>query len=76
MSFTGPDLGVGFKCNLWLRSAIRVLALLSEAPLDTRRAAGDSIYDYVRQVMHIPSSLVCAAPIFQETRTQHISLFT
>lgn len=48
VSFTAPDLTVGYKCNLWLRSAIRVLVLLAQAPLDTRRAAGDSIYDYTR----------------------------
>jgi hypothetical protein len=50
VSFTGRDLGVGYKCNLWLRSAIRVLVLLASAPLDTTRAAGDTIYDYVRYV--------------------------
>lgn len=42
MSFSG-DLAAGYRANLWLRSAIRVLMLLQETLLDGRRPAGDEV---------------------------------
>lgn len=42
VSFTG-DAGVGFRANLWLRSAIRVLVLEGELLLDARRPAGEEV---------------------------------
>lgn len=42
MSFTG-DLSTGYRANLWLRSAIRVLLLLAETLLDARQPAGEEV---------------------------------
>lgn len=42
VSFTG-DLSVGYRANMWLRAAIRVLQLLGETLLDPRRPAGEEV---------------------------------
>ena len=42
VSFVG-DAAVGYRANLWLRSAIRVLQLLAEAELDPRQPGGDEV---------------------------------
>lgn len=42
VSFSG-DAGVGYRANLWLRSAIRVLALQGETLLDARYPAGEEV---------------------------------
>ena len=42
MSFTG-DTSVGYRANLWLRSAIRVLRLLHETLLDGERPSGEEV---------------------------------
>lgn len=42
MSFTG-DTATGYRANLWLRSAIRVLMLLQETMLEGRRPAGEEV---------------------------------
>lgn len=51
VAFTGVDLTVGYRANLWLRSAIRVLTVLAEGDLNPRRPAGDTIYDFVRSAV-------------------------
>ncbi|GAB4823363.1 hypothetical protein N2152v2_010409 [Parachlorella kessleri] len=43
VSFVG-DASTGYRANLWLRSAIRVLQLLGVAELDPRRPGGDEVY--------------------------------
>lgn len=48
VSFTG-DLSVGYRANMWLRSAIRVLQLLGETLLDGRRPAGEEVYAAFRE---------------------------
>jgi hypothetical protein len=42
VSFTG-DTSVGYRANLWLRSAIRVLRLLHETLLDAERPSGEEV---------------------------------
>lgn len=48
MSFSGPA-SVGYRANLWLRAAIRVLQLQHETLLDARRPAGEAVYDAFRR---------------------------
>lgn len=42
VSFTG-ELATGYRANLWLRSAIRVLQLLAETVLEARQPAGEEV---------------------------------
>ena len=42
VSFTG-DVATGYRANLWLRSAIRVLMLLEETLLEGTRPAGEEV---------------------------------
>ena len=43
------DAAVGYRANLWLRSAIRVLQLLHDGiPLDTGASPGNAVYEAVR----------------------------
>lgn len=51
VQFVG-DLATGYRANLWLRSAIRVLSLLHETLLDPRRPAGE-------EVRSAPAAAVC-----------------
>lgn len=48
MSFSGPA-AVGYRANLWLRAAIRVLQLQHETLLDARQPAGEAVYDAFRE---------------------------
>lgn len=48
MSFSGPA-AVGYRANLWLRAAIRVLRLQHEMLLDARQPAGEAVYDAFRE---------------------------
>lgn len=48
VSFTGAHTSVGYRANLWLRAAIRVLTVLAEGDLNPERAAGDTIYEFIR----------------------------
>ncbi|KAK9850954.1 hypothetical protein WJX84_002687, partial [Apatococcus fuscideae] len=48
VSFRGEDISVGYSANLWLRSAIRVLMLLAEGPIDPSRPGGDELYHFFR----------------------------
>ena len=48
VSFSGPA-SVGYRANLWLRAAIRVLQLQHETLLDARRPAGEAVYDSFRE---------------------------
>ncbi|KAK9831607.1 hypothetical protein WJX74_002393 [Apatococcus lobatus] len=51
VSFRGADISVGYNANLWLRSAIRVLLLLAEGPIDPNRPGGDELYLFFRQAV-------------------------
>jgi hypothetical protein len=42
VSFVG-DAATGYRANLWLRSAIRVLQYQADAELDPRRPGGDEV---------------------------------
>lgn len=46
--FSGRSLETGYKANLWLRSAIRVLLLLHEGEIDPDIPSGDTIYEFFR----------------------------
>lgn len=48
VAFSGPA-AVGYRANLWLRAAIRVLQLQHETLLDARRPAGEAVYDAFRR---------------------------
>ncbi|PSC76859.1 DNA methylase [Micractinium conductrix] len=48
VSFTG-ELATGYRANLWLRSAIRVLQLLAETVLEARQPAGEEVYAAFRE---------------------------
>lgn len=48
VSFSGPA-AVGYRANLWLRAAIRVLRLQHETLLDARQPAGEAVYDAFRE---------------------------
>eukprot|EP00899_Mesostigma_viride_P021310 jgi/Mesvir1/29180/Mv25947-RA.2 len=56
VEFTG-DMAVGYRANLWLRSAVRVLLLLSEGPLDPSQEGGDSVYEFVKSSVDWPQLL-------------------
>eukprot|EP00897_Mesotaenium_endlicherianum_P008134 jgi/Mesen1/7349/ME000377S06561 len=47
VAFQGP-LVTGYRANLWLRCAVRVLVQLASADLNPRIAAGDSVYAFIR----------------------------
>jgi hypothetical protein len=47
VAFTG-DLAVGYRANLWLRCAVRVLVHLAEGELATWRPAGDEVYSFIK----------------------------
>lgn len=55
--FSG-DVAVMYKSNLWLRSAIRVLHLVSEIELDGSRPAGESVYAAFRAAANWPDLLM------------------
>lgn len=55
--FRGRDLAVGYRANLWLRSGIRVLRLLSRGYLDPWQPGGDEIYSLFRQAANWPELL-------------------
>ena len=44
----GRGLDTGYRACIWLRSAIRVLVLLAEGPLDCSVPAGDALYHWTR----------------------------
>jgi len=52
VNFEGDSLAPGYRANLWLRSAIRVLVALAGGPLGTepgdRRRGAEVLYDLVR----------------------------
>ena len=48
VAFSG-DAGVGYRANLWLRAATRVLLLLAEAPLDPEEPPGEELYRAFRE---------------------------
>ncbi|PRW59721.1 RNA methylase [Chlorella sorokiniana] len=48
VSFSGPA-AVGYRANLWLRAAIRVLQLEHETLLNARQPAGEAVYDAFRE---------------------------
>lgn len=45
---------VMFSANLWLRTAIRVLELVTEVDLDPRQPAGDTLYEAFRDAIDWP----------------------
>lgn len=47
VAFTG-GLAVGYRANLWLRCAVRVLIHMAEGELVPWRPAGDEVYDFIR----------------------------
>ncbi|GAQ80938.1 hypothetical protein KFL_000660330 [Klebsormidium nitens] len=47
VAFMG-DLAVGYRANLWLRCAVRVLIHMAEGELVPWRPAGDEVYDFIR----------------------------
>lgn len=49
VSFSGGDIGTGYRANLWLRSAVRVLQLLAADTLDPYIPGGTEIYRATRQ---------------------------
>ncbi|KAK9811854.1 hypothetical protein WJX72_011203 [[Myrmecia] bisecta] len=51
VSFRAATLEAGYRANLWLRSAIRVLVLLAEGPLNPRLPGGDEIYRFFRDAV-------------------------
>lgn len=56
VSFSGPA-AVGYRANLWLRAAIRVLQLQHETLLDARRPAGEAVYESFREAADWPRLL-------------------
>ncbi|KAL4458935.1 hypothetical protein ABPG75_013800 [Micractinium tetrahymenae] len=67
VSFTG-DLVVGYRANMWLRSAIRVLQLLGETLLDARRPAGEEVYAAFRESAAWPRLLAPGQSFSVESR--------
>eukprot|EP00884_Botryococcus_braunii_P012866 jgi/Botrbrau1/21580/Bobra.174_2s0075.1 len=57
VSFWGPDLATGYRANLWLRAAIRVLVLLAEGDLNPRQRGGDELYRFARESCDWPAVL-------------------
>jgi len=49
VSFNGVDVGTGYRANLWLRSAIRVLQLLAVDQIDPEADPYQEIYRAARQ---------------------------
>jgi hypothetical protein len=41
MSCRGPGIALGYRANLWLRAAVRVLQLVSQDSLDPDRPGGE-----------------------------------
>jgi len=66
VSFVGT-LSTGFRANLWLRSAVRVLVELAAAPLRGSRSSRggrfDPVYEFVRDAADWPSLLVKDSPL-------------
>ncbi|KAK9908246.1 hypothetical protein WJX75_004747 [Coccomyxa subellipsoidea] len=57
VSFRGHSLEVGYRANLWLRAAIRLLVHVAEGPLDGRQPGGDELYRFFRTNVDWPSLL-------------------
>ncbi|BDA44812.1 Ribosomal RNA large subunit methyltransferase K/L [Coccomyxa sp. Obi] len=57
VSFRGDSLEVGYRANLWLRAAIRLLVHVAEGPLDGRLSGGDELYRFFRTMVDWPSLL-------------------
>lgn len=57
VSFMGTRT-TGYKANLWLRTAVRVLVELASGPLSFGRGKFDPVYEFVRDAVDWPSILV------------------
>lgn len=57
VSFMGTRT-TGYKANLWLRTAVRVLVELASGPLSFRRGKFDPVYEFMRDAVDWPSILV------------------
>ncbi|KAK9822164.1 hypothetical protein WJX81_003042 [Elliptochloris bilobata] len=55
--FRGATLETGYRANLWLSSAIRVLVRQAEGQLDPRRQGGDELYALFRRAVDWPALL-------------------
>lgn len=57
VSFVGTKV-TGYKANLWLRTAVRVLVQLAAGPLPLGRGRYDPVYTFIRDAVDWPSILV------------------
>jgi 23S rRNA G2445 N2-methylase RlmL len=60
VSFVGTKV-TGYKANLWLRTAVRVLVQLAAGPLPLGRGRYDPVYTFIRDAVDWPSILVDAS---------------
>lgn len=61
VSFVGTKV-TGYKANLWLRTAVRVLVQLAAGPLPLGRGQYDPVYTFVREAVDWTSILVDDSP--------------
>lgn len=67
VSFVGTKV-TGYKANLWLRTAVRVLVQLAAGPLPLGRGQYDPVYTFVREAVDWTSILVDDSPGQHEWR--------
>ena len=60
----GESIETGYKACLWLRSAIRVLVLLAEGPIDCSRPSGNVLYEWARSSLRLTPSVFFLLHLF------------